>query len=147
MEEGSAMTTYPLLDQDKFPSSKQISNDSGIYWIVAANKLGQPIPLQRVCGCDPDGILYVGRSSRLRSRLQTLSAMLRTVDPRAAGHIAGLHYKANRSLRNRFPAKVLKFGFKHCANEKMAEDSKLRRYLKRFGEFPPLNGAGMSWPE
>jgi hypothetical protein len=78
--------------------------------------------------------------------LKTLRAMLRHRKPAKAGHIAGLHYIANEVLKATYPADRLMFGFKHCTNPGKVEDAKLRRYLGRFGEFPPLNGAGVPWP-
>lgn len=129
--------SYLLRDFGRWPGTDRLSHTPGVYEIVVLDGNGYPKPLSRVGGVDGRGVLYIGGSRRLRGRLNTLRRML--YEQRPEGHIAGMTYRASPRLKDIAPPSRLAFRFRHCADFRDEEDTLLRRYVRKFGEVPPLN--------
>jgi hypothetical protein len=127
-----------LGDLRTWPHRDRLRNTPGVYKILVVSDDGQRKPLPRIGGIDPNGVLYIGRSDHLRGRLNTLRSMLFAGATRGA--IAGLTYKASPRIRSIAPRSQLVFRFEHCSDCRTRERVLLRRYFRRFGEVPPLNG-------
>jgi hypothetical protein len=116
----------------------------GVYRLVAIDliKLGiLAVPLNRVCGIDPSGTLYIGRSKSLRTRL---SSLVRTHDPtKRIGAIFGAsHIMMTKKLTKRFPPKCLAITWRRAdsaSSSQTQEATLLRDYKDSFGELPPMN--------
>jgi len=133
--------TYPLSRGVR--DLPKLIGGPGTYCIISVEKSRQPKRVHRVGAIDKHGIVYIGRSGNLRSRLRVLQNML--YRGAASGHIAGHHYRASKVLQSVFPRHTLYFRFKHCNSKVEAiktEFKLLGRYCKRFGEVPPLNTNG-----
>jgi hypothetical protein len=115
-----------------------LPNEPGVYRLIALNTRGKPKPLSRVGGLDRSGVLYIGRSRKLRSRLRTRRHMLFDGTPR--GHIAGLTYRASLPIRRFAPPSRIAFRFTASENDHELERKLLRSYFRKYGEVPPLNG-------
>jgi len=115
-----------------------LPNEPGVYRLIALNTRGRPKPLARVGGKDSQGVLYIGRSQNLRSRLRSLRRML--FDGAPLGHIAGLTYRASPAIRRFAPPSRIAFHFKASDDYKEQERKRLRTYFRKYGEVPPLNG-------
>jgi hypothetical protein len=115
---------------------------SGVYRLIALtdNRLDVvPAPLDRVCGIDPTGTLYIGASRSLRTRLGTL---VRTHDP---SKMAGGHAVMSAKLRRRFPPERLAITWRCREPPEMVrnfETELIQDYQARFGELPPVNAQG-----
>ena len=129
---------YPFQNRVMWPDKDGLRNLPGVYEIIALDKDGQPKSLNRIGGDDKRGVLYLGRSQHLRGRLNALWRML--YQQRLEGHIAGITYRESSRIRAVAPRRQLAFRFEHCDNIRAAEDELLRRYFRKFGEVPPLNG-------
>lgn len=127
-----------LGDLSTWPGRDRLNDTPGVYRIIVLSKNGKPKPVSRAGGRDQDGVLYIGRSLYLRRRLNTLRRMLFEGVPRGA--IAGLTYKASPPIQSVAPPSQLAFRFEHFADCNAKERELLRRYFKKFGEVPPLNG-------
>jgi hypothetical protein len=123
------------------PSKARLRNESGVYAIIVVDGSGRRVTISRCCKRDPAGIIYIGRSTNLRSRIRTLQRMICPGDsePAEAGHIFGLTYRRCKKFQKRYPPSRLMFTFRHCAESDTREISLLSRYLDSFGELPPGN--------
>ena len=121
------------------PPTGDLQNYPGVYYIVAADERGFPLKLNRVCGKDADGILYIGRSSRLRKRLQIFRNMICPNKGQGRGHTGAKSYRESSKIQNLAPAKYLFFRYVHCTDYVEKERKELTAYQTKFGEIPPLN--------
>lgn len=127
---------------------------SGVYRLVGLAKPGVTTPaiLDRICGRDETGRLYIGCSgkrSTLRSRLPKLVRSLQT--PRSYKHSGEYSYVYNEEhnagtllrmhllLSERFPINALAITWFYDPQCFITEGELLARYVKCFGEAPPLN--------
>jgi hypothetical protein len=116
----------------------------GIYRLIAfASKTSEPEPLQRICGVDETGTLYIGASKELGNRL---SALVTTHHPDYKGQP---HQALPQQLARRFPPNQLGFVWQYTETPWHREAELLTSYENAFGELPPLNGqkSGASLPE
>ncbi len=118
----------------------------GIYIIKRVNAIS------RVGGIDRCGILYIGKSKNLRSRVRqfwrcehTASGFLYTSKPEIGTLVFGKRCKSKDDIDEQFYSLYVK-----CAapvslkSLERAERAVLYAYVKKFGEAPPLN---LSIPE
>jgi hypothetical protein len=109
----------------------------GVYRLVAldANEQGfAPAPLNRVCGIDPTGTLYIGKTTSLRKRLRTL---VLTNDPNIP--FGGGHAFMSAKLQRRFPFQLRAVTWQRTSEVWNAEKKLFENYTTRFGELPPMN--------
>lgn len=128
----------------------------GIYYLVAgsADAAGRcaPVPVRRVAGDDPAGILYIGRADKgsLRTRISGLAKDLlhrRPTDPWGAfeSHDAAFEYYVPDVVHRLFPKSGLFVTWEVArdgAEAQAMETKRLVNYRARFGEYPPLNVGG-----
>lgn len=107
----------------------------GLYQIRMINPENRTIPIPRLCGVDPEGIVYIGKSIRLRPRIESF------LKGRHSG--GGLYRLAYQRLRKFQPYRDFSLQFRVivCAQDEIGvkEANLLRRYFRRFGELPPFN--------
>jgi hypothetical protein len=115
---------------------------------------GKPVAIDRVCGNDLTGTLYIGceeQNFAVRSRLSQLVRSLR--EPRLlpggypeysrqSEHPAGYRLRSHSKLNKRFPRSHLALTWCYSKQPNEAESSLLRAYVDSFGEIPPLNRHG-----
>jgi hypothetical protein len=120
------------------------SNCGGVYRLVGlAGRCGNsPAQLNRVCGIDETGTLYIGRTSDQRALQTRLGNLFRTMRARKglaySGHSAAEFLRHHPILSARFPLDcAVSWSYDHY--DVMAEQSLLARYVRSFEEAPPLN--------
>ncbi len=117
----------------------------GIYRLVALTEDDLALRgVNRVCGRDNHGTLYIGRSHNLRMRLSTIARELcarhRGERFYVEGHTVGWLTRHGLLART-FPVNSLALTWSFNKNPLKAEANLLRHYFQSFGEGPPLNRA------
>lgn len=114
--------------------SIQIPNLPGVYEIASEKKC------QRCIGIDLEGILHIGETVNLRSRITNFKNCAK--DQNVKGHMAGWRYSNSNLLSNQFPINTLKVRWVICDDKDHAivlESNRLKAYYEKHGEQPPLN--------
>lgn len=130
---------HRVTDRDVDPWFRACENHMGLYRLVALMGDGpiNPATLQRVCGPDASGTLYIGSTSSLPRRLSEL------VRSRHIGCFQSRAYKAMPTrLAAEFPPDKLAICWRYLSDDvdRYAEERKLiTAYTDVFGELPPLN--------
>jgi hypothetical protein len=103
----------------------------GIYYLLA----GKPIP--RCLQEDPDGILYIGKGKILKKE-HRLGKLINALNDREDMHEAGVRYN-ERLLLKKYPLQDIKLRVILCDSPRKTEAEALAKYVREFGELPPLN--------
>jgi hypothetical protein len=107
----------------------------GLYQIRMVDRNNVPISIPRIKGIDTEGILYMGKSVRLRPRIEAFW--------RGSHSGGGFYYRAYRRLRKYKPYKEHSLQCRVMAitesDTTAKERSMLQRYFRRFCELPPFN--------
>jgi hypothetical protein len=121
---------------------------SGVYRLIGLDDSGKPASLNRICGSDQTGTLYIGREGKnfaVRSRLSKLVRSLQEPRRRGEGcsyneeHHAGYRLRRHFSLSRRFPISHLAITWCYSRQSALAERILLDAYFREFGDTPPLN--------
>lgn len=125
----------------KLTLSKQnidsIDKKIGVYQIWACDSNCNPITINRFCGIDNNGLLYIGCTIKqnLRKRLnQFYSSTIK-----ANTHAGGIKYQKRKKIKKILKKDSLWFNFIITKNPKEKETELLIKYINKFGEHPPLN--------
>ena len=111
----------------------------GVYRIRAFAGDGNPLPLPRANGVDPEGILHIGKSNNLGPRLRLFR---RAAEGKKASHHAGREY-ANWHFGRLVPHEQLRFDYllANDETEALALERKLHKeYRFAYLDRPPLDG-------
>lgn len=102
-----------------------------------------PVPIPRFFSCDNSGLLVIGETSRMRNRRNGFVRGMNTGRGHSEGNL--FHFLIQHgSLNQRFPVHHLEFCYVPTVNKgaaKLAEERLIKRYVREFGEVPPLNSA------
>lgn len=130
---------HRVTDREEGLWSRWCEDGTGLYRLVALMP-GAGIdatPLQRVCGLDPTGTLYIGSTSSLHRRISQL------VRSRDTDRFKGRNYRPLPTrLAEAFPAKKLAvcwINLPECLDRFADERNLIAAYVDTFGEPPPLN--------
>lgn len=99
---------------------------------------GKVISIQRFLGCDNEGILCIGKSNNLKSRL----AQFRRGKDNGREHYEAYRlYTSRERLNELFPSRTYEYSFVKLepGKEGDLEAELLKEYCREFGEVPPLN--------
>ena len=110
----------------------------GIYTLSCVDENGTTIPIGRLLGEDPDGILYIGMAASFHDRVIDLK---KSLSPKhvSRSHECGVRHKSHAGVSNRFPYDRLHLEMVSAADPRAAEREALQLYIDKFGELPPLN--------
>ena len=103
----------------------------------------KPVPIPRFLAPDPDGLLVIGETSRMKGRYNDF---IRGMD-KGRGHSESnlLHLLIEHSpLNQRFPGYRLQFRYRRVTDKpaaQRAQEQLIKKYVSKFGELPPLNCA------
>jgi hypothetical protein len=124
------------------PFRKKNFGYSGVYRLygVASEdgpgfKKGWPGVINRACGTDMTGTLYIGRARRLSDRLNGLRRALLTGH---GSHDVPSMLRYLMRLHQAYPSNTLKVALLPFANYKRVESDLIDAYVNSFGELPPL---------
>jgi hypothetical protein len=129
--------SHVRLQPEKF--WQDIPAEPGIYKICVLNDNGTAVPLNRLIGTDPRGILYIGEGQNLRERLRMLWRVI-TPGYNATAHTCGINYKEVAAIQRIFPLSMLAVDYQVASNHRILEKQMIEDYRQQFGEVPPLNG-------
>jgi hypothetical protein len=139
------------LSEFKFSPFIRITEKSGDSWppsdgvyILAGltTEIGDPLPaaIDRICGQDANGVLYLGEGKSVAGRLgEIVGSLLKGTDKSDAAR----RYHHSIKLRERFPLNKLAIAW--CSTDPPAwksEERLMKAYVDEFGERPPLNAQG-----
>ena len=140
---GEWSALHRVSDRDQSAWFRTCKDEPGIYRLVALQDglLLQPAVLNRVCGADELGTIYIGAATRsLQSRLGQLVAQ--HSPERFKG---GAHVSMPAPLAKAFPANKLAVCWSYAERGMdvfAMERALLVAYRDVFGERPPLNTMG-----
>ncbi len=103
----------------------------------------RPLPIGRLLRRDPAGLLCIGMTADMQRRRRAFVQGLK----RGRGHSeANLLHQLEKStpLKRLMPRRVYQYRFRTTSNRLDAqrlEERLIKRYVKQFGEVPPLNSA------
>ena len=119
---------------------KEIPNKSGVYFVFSINNKNIPIETQRLFCNDVNGILYIGKSEDLRSRIRILWRVLQP-NLKTTAHTFGTKYNNYKTLRNNFHLESFAVQYIESNTPKKLESKLLDEYINKFGEVPPFNSS------
>lgn len=108
----------------------------GLYQIRMVNTFNNPLPIPRLVGIDESGIIYIGKSVELRTRIENFYC------GRHSG--GGMYNLVRLQLRRHTPYNgyMLQYRCMKITDEqimKKTEVNLLRRYFRKYCELPPFN--------
>ncbi|MGN6438895.1 MAG: hypothetical protein ACTHMM_20295 [Agriterribacter sp.] len=117
-----------------------IPDGIGIYRVFALNEDLTPKHINRFCGIDTTGTLYIGRTTAqgLKKRIYQALAVINPLG-KSTGHSGALKYKMNKIIAEFLNDHKLYFDYEVCAHPAGKERELLNEYASKFGELPPLN--------
>jgi hypothetical protein len=111
----------------------------GVYRLIglATENALRIATIERTCGADVTGTLYLGEAGWLNERLNQLRRSLGREDT----HGASLMWRQSVALQSKFPTNKLGIGilFTGATMHGWIERDLIRAYLNTFGDTPPLN--------
>jgi hypothetical protein len=120
--------------------SKKYFGCCGVYRLVgleSESDLRKPVPLNRVCGQDISGTLYIGEAGSLNNRLNQLR---RTLLRKENSHNAASVLKHMHVLKSKFSPNKLAVAVMFTGRStRYVENNLLEAYMNSFGDTPPLN--------
>jgi hypothetical protein len=122
-----------------FPKKKHAY--CGVYRLIglaADDDVTKPATLNRVCGQDTTGTLYIGHAGRLNERLNQLRRSLLSRHENSHGAIGAL--LSVTELASRFPPNRLAISLLYTGiRPRFVEGTLIGAYRNAFGDTPPLN--------
>jgi len=113
-----------------------VLNKQGLYQIRMADSSNNPIPIPRLAGIDESGIIYIGKSIKLRPRIENFYC---------GRHSGGGMYNLVRLRLKRhkpYNGYLLQYRYMKINDKEMikkVETNLLRRYFRKYCELPPFN--------
>jgi hypothetical protein len=144
---GDWIGPYTLEQVGSYVSS-YCEHRAGIYQLIGS---GKPAILDRICGPDQTGTLYIGCEGKNFADRSRLSKLVRSLgEPRSTrdgGHIYNEEHNAGSRLRRhpvlsrRFPISKLALTWCYTDSKEcyLSERALLDAYFRSFGDTPPLN--------
>lgn len=118
----------------------RIRDQCGVYRIRAFTPSGEPEQIPRCNGVDAEGILHIGESQNLQTRVLFF---LQAAAGGKAAHSAGCEF-CESGFGRRFPINCLRWDFVSTGSKAEAVELELRlqrRYRRIFLDKPPLDGS------
>lgn len=127
---------------------RDYGDKGGVYKLhcLDKGKDGRFIPINRILGVDPEGVLYIGKANVFHNRIDELMKSVSSIEKRFL-HPAGMRYFSNRRLQERFPSGRLCITVHPSNNPTDLEIHEMRNYFQKYGEVPPLNAQDMNDPK
>jgi hypothetical protein len=123
-----------------------VPEKAGVYQIRCVDKTGKPVAINRLARKDKEGIVGIGESGNLKTRLGQFNKTIIKKD--YTRHAAAWHYLSFRYDKI-FPVKLLQVRYKTTRNKSTAtkiEFELLLKYRKIYMDSPPLNNSRGKFP-
>ena len=136
-------TSWSHWSRFKVKELSNIPKRESVYQFRCVDSEGVPIVISRTKNKDPGGIIYIGSSYNLRTRL---SAFWRTIEIQDRSRHAAVWTYCSFGYSSLFPARRLQFRYKVTPNTTTSEFNLLLAYRKKFMDLPPLNSNRPPYP-
>lgn len=116
------------------------SSEPAVYAVRLLNR-GKVIPITRFLGVDIEGILTIGMSTNIKRRCKQFNHGHDKGRGHSAANILNFLRKKSKAYKSKLSDPSFEIAYKVVADRSAAiklEEILTRRYLKRFGEVPPL---------
>ncbi len=103
----------------------------------------QPVPIPRFLQRDNRGLLLIGVTARIETRRKQFICGVERCHGHSEGNLLHLLTKYT-PLTKQLPDYQLEFRYHPATDQReaeLAEEQSIKRYVRRFGEAPPLNSA------
>ncbi len=115
-------------------------NGPAIYRIRLCDDSGNPISIQRFFGSDDDGLLCIGKTTNMERRRKNFKRGLE----KGVGHSEAnfLHIlEKHTSLLAKYRTRQYEYSYCRVRESELdaLEEKSIKKYVKEFGEPPPLN--------
>ena len=120
-----------------------IPKKNGVYQFRCVDRERVPMVIGRLKNKDPEGIIYIGSSVNLRTRLK---GFWRTIENKDQSRHAAAWTYCSFGYSSLFPAKRLQFRYKVTPRITTSEFDLLLAYRKKFMDSPPLNSNRPPYP-
>ncbi|MCB9278091.1 MAG: hypothetical protein H6562_04215 [Lewinellaceae bacterium] len=138
---------FPLNNYDQLRQELKVFASSQVFnsflYLLFTEQNGRRVPVCRVAGEDPEGILYIGQTTKLVDRLSLLCRSFQSRAPSGKRwqHGADEIYWQCVAVRDKYARENMWVEVTPCDDSKAAEHEAIRNYYMKFGEVPPFNGA------
>lgn len=122
---------------------KKIPEKEGIYQFRCVDEKGIPIVISRLKGKDPNGIIYIGSSKNLKTRIKGFWTTIKNWD--RSRHAAAWTYCTFR-YDSLFRPKNIQFKYAVTKSTTNYEFELVLEYRKKFMDLPPLNSNRPPYP-
>ncbi len=126
---------------EKLTNINSITDEkAGIYKIIIVDKKNNPYPIPRLLKEDAEGIIYIGKTTRIKARIKEfLSAK------RHKNHSGGITYYriVEKKLKEKYGDFMLQVHIDILPETKIdnAERKEIEKYISQYGEAPPCNSS------
>jgi hypothetical protein len=117
---------------------ESLARRAGVYRLVALrdDTTFVPMPLNRVCGVDDTGTIYIGQTDK--QLIERLGALVKT---HRKDYRSSPHRRLSSTLAASFPSERLAFTWEYTSPPAWKREAELlSAYEHEFGELPPNNG-------
>lgn len=123
-------------------SQSSATNEPAIYEIRIVDENGTPLRLGRFLDLDELGLISIGLTTDMERRRQQFLCGMDNCYGHSEGNLLNLLRRFSR-LQEVFPAAKYQYRFQAATNADVPslERRAIKRYIRRFGEVPPLNSA------
>jgi hypothetical protein len=115
----------------------------GVYEFRCVDNNGFPKIISRLLDRDPEGIIYIGKSENLWSRI---NAFWKTIIKRDRSRHAAAWTYCSYGYESLFPPNSLQFRFLEFENPEDLEFDLLLQYFRKYRDLPPLNTSRGNYP-
>jgi hypothetical protein len=121
------------------------NDEPGVYRLIGLDDNGRPAVLDRMCGLDETGTLYIGKEGKTFADRSRLTKLVRSLQVPRHGpvynseHNAGYRLRSHSFLSARFPPERVALTWCYSSSPGLAEGALFESYFDSFGDTPPLN--------
>jgi hypothetical protein len=112
----------------------------GVYRFRLVDNNGNSMSIQRFLGEDKDGIIAIGQTKNIKTRLKQFNKVV--IETKNYPHSEGLTIHLLRRITkfdDKYGTYTFQYTFSKIDNPKEGEKKLLESYFEKYGETPPLN--------
>jgi len=136
-------TSWSIWSRFKVEELSTIPKKEGVYQFRCIDNKGVPMVIPRSKNKDSYGVIYIGSSVNLRTRLR---GFWRTIEMHDRSRHAAAWTYCSFGYSSLFPSKRLQFRYKVTPSITTSEFDLLLAYRKKFADLPPLNSNQPPYP-
>lgn len=133
------MKEFKLSNESLWIDIERAFGQKGGAYKLVSRISGAIKPIPRFLGIDNDGVLYIGKATCYLDRIIDLK---KTMSMNSSAHICGRRYKNHDKIKVTFPLEHMYIQLIQADIPEEKEKELLNKYVREFGEVPPLNANG-----